>query len=615
MLASGTVLQGRYRILELLGRGGVANVYRALDSRLDRLIAIKQLVRAEDHLCEAFRHEARLLSRLRHQRLPIVSDYFVESGAHYMALDYIAGETLGQVLVKHGAHLRAPQALPEVLRWLDQLLDVLGYLHSQQPQVIHRDIKPANIKLSNQGLVLIDFGLATGRYLAQPDARQDTDETVIVDATPLVGGTPPYVPPGQLNGVSPDARDDLYALAASFTHILTGLRPPDAERRVESFFSHTIDPLLIEVSFPRHVPAGLVDLLYRAMSLRAEQRPSAASMLHALHVECQKLERQRSEGNAPAQARASLRKLVPKRLLGGSDGRPHLLPVSSPIWSVAYSLTGRHFAAGCKDGSIIVWLASGHEIHWLHGHSDRVGSLAFSPSGDYLASVSDDKTVRVWRLSDGSAALTIPHWPGPVDSLECVAYRPDGHTFAVGGWSDTVAIWLAEGHPGAPLALLPSTKVHSLAFSPDGKYLAVGGYNGVVVLWSLDEQKVVREMPEQLTQVLSVAFSPDGNRLAAGSENDTIVLWTRQPNWRRLLVLTEHQAPVRTVLFDHAGEMLFSASEDGTIRRWDARQGHEIDSPLAQPAGVTSIALSPDGQTLLSGSHDGKARLWRLRAA
>ncbi len=230
-LTIGQTLQNRYRILGLLGQGGMGAVYLAEDLRLPgRRCAIKENV-LDPHaspqvlaqLRQQFLAEASILSRLDHPNLTKVSDYFTQGGNEYLVMDFVEGENLQSVLDRWLRQYRQPLPEASVLPWFDQVLDALEYLHGQQPYaILHRDIKPGNIILTPQGKVkLVDFGLVK---LLDPQ-RPGT-------ATVVKGfGTPEYAALEQhAQGAygHTDARTDIYALGATLYHLLTGAAPPDA---------------------------------------------------------------------------------------------------------------------------------------------------------------------------------------------------------------------------------------------------------------------------------------------------------------------------------------------------------------------------------------------------
>src|SRR5690349_5544184 len=145
MLPNNTLLQGRYQIVEQIGRGGMGAVYKAIDTRLRATVALKQTLVSDPALSKAFEREAQLLASLRHTMLPRVSDHFLDDQGQFLIMEFIPGEDLGALL----QHRKQPFEVADVLRWADQLLDVLDYLHTHTPPVIHRDIKPQNIKLTD----------------------------------------------------------------------------------------------------------------------------------------------------------------------------------------------------------------------------------------------------------------------------------------------------------------------------------------------------------------------------------------------------------------------------------------------------------------------------------
>jgi serine/threonine protein kinase len=145
MLPPGSLLQNRYRIIRRIGQGGMGAVYEAQHEELSHIVAVKETLHTDDDsLRRAFKREARILARLSHPSLPRVTDYFTEGDGLFLVMEHIAGDDLIELLNRRNE----PFPIPDVLRWADQLLDVLKYLHTQEPAVIHRDIKPNNLKLN-----------------------------------------------------------------------------------------------------------------------------------------------------------------------------------------------------------------------------------------------------------------------------------------------------------------------------------------------------------------------------------------------------------------------------------------------------------------------------------
>lgn len=266
--AEGTVLRGRYHLTNIVGQGGMGSVYRAEDLRLPgRLCAVKE-VPLDAHLSSELRaqaaaqflQEASILAQLDHPNLPKVSDYFSEAGRDYLVMDFVPGKDLKHLLDESRAQ---GELLTEqtVLAWGAQIIDALKYLHRQEPPVVHRDIKPANIKLTpDHRIKLVDFGLV--KLLAADDLRTIT----VVQGR----GTALYTPLEQYGGDSghTDVRTDVYALGATFYHLLTDFPPPDAKSRF-------LNPRLLKP--PRQInpriSANVSDAIMWAMEMHPDDRP------------------------------------------------------------------------------------------------------------------------------------------------------------------------------------------------------------------------------------------------------------------------------------------------------------------------------------------------------
>jgi eukaryotic-like serine/threonine-protein kinase len=273
MLAPGTVLQSRYRIIRQLGQGGMGAVYEALDERLDAIVALKETLFADERLRKQFEREARLLARMHHPALPRVSDHFPEGDGQFLVMQFIAGDDLAEMISRKGGAFPAN----EVLTWADQLLDALDYLHTQDPQIIHRDIKPQNLKLTARGqIILLDFGLAKG---------QGSEVSRVTTSASIFGYTPNYAPLEQIQGLGTDARSDIYALGATLYHLMTGVKPPDALTRAAAMVNGQPDPLQRADEVNNAIAPGIAALLERAMAQNREQRyANAVEMRRALQA-------------------------------------------------------------------------------------------------------------------------------------------------------------------------------------------------------------------------------------------------------------------------------------------------------------------------------------------
>jgi serine/threonine protein kinase len=254
MLNNGHILQQRYKIVKILGHGGMGAVYLAEDQRLPTKWAIKEMKKAglseEEHeeAVEFFHSEARLLSELRHRNLPRIVDFFEQDDQLYLVMDYVEGETLEARIERDG-----PLPVNFALELCLQVSDVLDYLHTRPSPVVFRDFKPANVMLTPQDEVkLIDFGIAR---VFKKDASADTKAL----------GTPGYAAPEQYGKGQSSPRTDLFAFGATMHHSLSGHDPTN-----EPFqFAPITD-------FRQDLPPEFVSMLDDCLSLKSSNRPESA---------------------------------------------------------------------------------------------------------------------------------------------------------------------------------------------------------------------------------------------------------------------------------------------------------------------------------------------------
>ena len=256
------MIQNRYLVVQMIGKGGMGEVYLAVDQRLGSAVALKRTMFKENpELGAAFEREAKILGRLRHPVLTKVIDHFVEGNDQYLVMEHISGDDLGKRLESAGK----PFPLSWVMFWADQMLDALNYLHSHEPPIIHRDIKPENLKLTDDNhIVLLDFGLSKDFDTKSESASLGTGS--------VVGYSPYFASMEQVRGTGTDARSDIYSLSATLYQLLTNTIPSDSLTRADAMLGGLPDPVKPPSELNPEVNKEVSDVLLKGMAVRQDNR-------------------------------------------------------------------------------------------------------------------------------------------------------------------------------------------------------------------------------------------------------------------------------------------------------------------------------------------------------
>ena len=256
-MSAGDVIAGRYKLVELIGRGGMSSVWKAHDRLLDRIVAIKvlheQFTKDEEYV-ERFRREARSVAQLSHPNIVTVIDRGEEDGRQYIVFEYVEGENLKQLIERDGA-----LAVRDALSMALQMARALGFAHDRG--LIHRDVKPQNVLLNEDGQAkMTDFGIA----------RSVDFEGVTITGTVL--GTSEYIAPEQARGQRVDALTDVYSLGVVLYELLTGRVPFQGENFVAIALRHVNEPAPSVLERRPDCPPRVGMAVDRAMSKRPEER-------------------------------------------------------------------------------------------------------------------------------------------------------------------------------------------------------------------------------------------------------------------------------------------------------------------------------------------------------
>jgi serine/threonine protein kinase len=595
LLAPNTLLQNRYLIVQAIGQGGMGAVYMARDQRLRSTVALKETFFNDDSLRKAFEREAHLLASLRHPALPNVIDHFIESNGQFLVMQFIAGEDLAEMLQRKGE-----ACLPnEVLNWADQLLDVLDYLHTQEPSIIHRDIKPQNLKLTARGqIILLDFGLAKG--IVGQMSR-------VTGGSSIFGYTPHYAPLEQIQGTGTDQRSDLYSLAATLFHLITNVKPPDALARATSVLSGQPDPLRPANEINPQVPVAVAGVLHSAMALNPSQRPLTAAAMRALlgdasrndHINLQEtiidLPHAKVSSEQPGE-----QKPTPNILPPTAPSVEPILAVEEPLLQTV--VTSQIAASTPKRAR--------KSKNTPSSHSESPSNLAHvaGQTGSPILRAQAVRKPNQSMLIIGVSVLliiliglVINH---NLNTSNTTTSNKGSNASSISNNKSNAtnqnrpSIDTGQQAGSLKQTLMSNSKSNGvMAFSPDSKILADGTQNGEVQLWDAELGELKKTLLGHSSAIVAVSFSPDNQTLASGSSDNTVKLWDVQT--AELKSTLNDYNWTGPVVFSSDGKLLAYKSTDG-LRLLDTRTW-EVKLTLKQMPSVSSISFSPDG-TLVAGA-------------
>ncbi len=545
-LTPGTLV-GRYRILSSVGSGAMGEVYRAEDTSLGRVVALKtlpgDLVGTPDRRAR-FENEGRIMASLSHPNLVQVFDVGEREGVPYLVQEFVEGETLEDVL------LSGPVAAPKAARWIAQAAE--GLVAAHEAGILHRDIKPSNLMVGRDGRIrVLDFGLA--KVQSVPEDGRRSQPSLTTDG--LVVGTAQYMSPEQASGKKVDARSDIFSLGIVFYELLAGKLPFEGETPVDVMYAilHLGHPPI--PGFGSGVVRGFADVVDRALSKDPAQRFSS---MREMAAETEAVLAtggwEPGEPVLPRSASGRFPTLTSAPSAGPARGNRRRLAL--------FALGACVFAA--LAGTAFLWRGRGREPGVAAGDAllrpvQLTSSAgldvfpAFSPDGRAVA-YSSDRSGRfeVYRraLAPGGREIQLT-----TDGLQNLtpAWSPDGETIAyhvksVGG------VWLVPALGGVPRQL--TTFGSRPSFSPDGKALVFESASVVdfaanslgalppSVLWiaPLDgsPQRPLTQVGRPSGGHGAAAWSPDGRRIAFATYSRTAAeIWTVDTDGTNLSQVSE----------------------------------------------------------------------------
>jgi WD40 repeat protein len=653
-LPAGTRLKDdTYEIDYVLGQGAFGITYKAHHLKLKQPVAIKEYYPQEAFVrrdnahgtltvpqnkqeifqswLERFIREGRILAMLNHPNLVNVKDLFEEQGTAYLVMEFVPGKTLREELAV--AQTLPPEQVTEIM---DSLVDALDIAHQQK--VYHLDIKPDNVLLTpERRVVLIDFGSAK---LGRTTQSQET----------TLAFTRDYAPWELIYQKEFGPESDIFELGMMLHEMLTGTLP---ESVMGQMSGKNWQPNLAEPWQSLVKAALVVDKDQRTKNIRqwwesnlknvpvnigkrtnlGKSGPALSKVSGVFPVQQLRgnfiLPKLTNQGMVDRLGQGTIKEVIPLNQdlaiiidtvitqLFEFSSHNSLWEIDCPAQGGAVSADGQLLAL-YENQTIYLWdLSTGQFLHQLTKHTESVNTVAFSPDGQTLASGSKDKTVRLWNISKRKQLLQLTEH---TDSVNTLAFSPDGQTLA-SSESNTVRLWNVEN--GEKLQQFTEPEyVHSVAFSPDGKTLAFGSSN--TVCWKNVATREKLRHFNRVSSINSVAFSPDGEILATRN-NNYIHLWDVRISDSALKIpfisqsvkipfkskcvgtqihqFTAHHKSIEKVAFSPDGKTLASRSDD-SIRLWNVVKGEQLHEHTRNIWSVISLAFL-NSQTLVIEREDG----------
>jgi WD40 repeat protein len=569
---------GKYEVEQVIGRGGMGVVLRALDPELNRLVAIKVIApqfAASGSMRRRFKREAKAVGAICHDHVVTIHEVDTSGPLPYLVMQYVPGPSLQERLDRSG-----PLELREILRIGAQAASGLAAAHAHG--LIHRDVKPANILLEDdmERVKLTDFGLAR------------TMDDVRITQSAVLAGTPQYMAPEQARGELLDARADLFSLGCVLYAMCVG-RPPFRAAAPLAVMKQVCEekPRSIREqnpNIPKWLEAIVMKLLEKDPAARFQSAAEVSDLLGRClaHVQQPKLVRLPIIPHSRATS--------PRR----SSWRRPLAMAATFLALLVCGLGATVITVKTNQGTLVIEVDDPAVKVTVEGDNiivaDPDGAEIRLRPGDYKV-----KATRDGKIVDNKP-ITIKRGEKTIVTIR--AEQPATAANATVGRD--VRVW--NPNTGKALVLEAKQPTHA-TFSADGKLIAVGAADGTVNILDSADGKVLSKIQAHRTRIRALKFLPDRNLLITVSDDGEIQVWDVRSG--KAVGSLELRSTLGFTALSPDGKLLAGAAWQGPIRLWDVGTGKELAVFKGDPA-VQSITFSPDGKLLATGTPPGTVRVW-----